>query len=244
MLIPFLYSSISSLLPVKDRSYDCKVTKINVIIPNNQEEGSENMKIIIQEYEEDPSLDDDQSFLLRSSELTIVDNNRKDARRRLMIKEMKQQHTSSGTSSSFKSSNPLTNLWQSLSKVFVRLFLPIGYPHSVDSTYITYQIFDGIQGLSSYWRGVASTKAVLEATGVGNSEASALSAALNWALRDGTGMIGGLVFSYLCSDKFDIYVKEFRLFADIINDVALTLDMIAPYFDSTQTLYILSASTL
>eukprot|EP00980_Cylindrotheca_fusiformis_P006425 scaffold1375_cov137-Cylindrotheca_fusiformis.AAC.14 len=99
------------------------------------------------------------------------------------------------------------------------------------------------KGLCSYWRGVVSTKAVLEASGVGNADATAFSAAMNWALRDGTGMIGGLVFSYCSSRYFDTHVKEFRLFADVINDVALTLDMLAPAAGDYSIL-VLSLSTI
>jgi hypothetical protein len=62
------------------------------------------------------------------------------------------------------------------------------------------------------------------------AEATALSAAMTWALKDGAAMIGGLYFSYLASPLFDSHVKEFRLFADVINDVGLTLDMLTPRF--------------
>ena len=108
------------------------------------------------------------------------------------------------------------------------LFLPIGYPNSVAEGYLEYQFYDSIQGLCSYLRGVVSTSAVLSATGVGDAQATAMSAAMTWAVRDGLGMIGGLLFSYAASPHFDAHVKEFRLFADILNDVALTLDMALP----------------
>lgn len=133
-------------------------------------------------------------------------------------------------------------------RVIRRLFLPVGYPRSVDSTYLPYQLYDGLQGLCSYWRGVVSTKAVLQATGVGDSDATALSAALNWAFRDGTGMVGGLLYSYVASPTFDSHPKEFRLFlADVMNDIALTLDMVAPYFMGGSTngaIVVLTLSTL
>ncbi len=130
------------------------------------------------------------------------------------------------------------------SKIFLELFLPLGYPHSVDPSYLPYQLYDGLQGLCSYWRGVVATQAVLTAAGVGNAQISAASAAVQWALRDGTGMMGGLVFSYVASRYFDTHVKEFRLFADVINDVALTLDMLAPHVESDWSLWILCLSTI
>lgn len=109
------------------------------------------------------------------------------------------------------------------------LFLPIGYPNSVAEGYLEYQFYDSLQGLCSYLRGVVSTSAVLSATGVGNAHATAMSAAMTWAVRDGLGMIGGLLFSYIASPYFDSYVKEFRLLADISNDIGLTLDMALPW---------------
>ncbi len=57
-------------------------------------------------------------------------------------------------------------------------------------------------------------------------------------------MIGGLVFSYYSSPYFDSYIKEFRLFADIINDVGLTLDMIAPYIPKSNLIYISISATI
>lgn len=122
------------------------------------------------------------------------------------------------------------------------LFLPIGYPSSVRDGYLEYQFYDSLQGLCSYLRGVLCSAQVLQAAGVGDEAATAWGAALTWALKDGMGMIGGLVFSYCASHLFDAHVKEFRLFADLINDVALTLDMLAPYFSSL--LLVSSASTL
>ena len=65
-----------------------------------------------------------------------------------------------------------------ISQVFKDLFLPLGYPQCVDESYLPYQLYDGLQGLCSYWRGVVATKAVLEATGVGNAQATAASAAV------------------------------------------------------------------
>lgn len=74
------------------------------------------------------------------------------------------------------------NQWRtfltSISQVMKDLFLPIDYPYSVESNYLQYQIYDSIQGLSSYLRGVVSTSAVLQVAGVGSSKADALSAAM------------------------------------------------------------------
>jgi hypothetical protein len=195
------------------------------------------MKVTLREYEEDPLLEghDDGAasfkyeYTIQSSTSTDDDNNN------AIITKRTQRNTSTTTSVVGKTG---------VQRIVFDLFLPIGFPHSVDATYLPYQLYDALQGLCSYWRGVVSTRAVLEAAGVGNASATAMSAAMNWALRDGTGMVGGLVFSYVASPYFDTFVKEFRLFADIINDVALTLDMLAPAFGSQHSLWILSLSTI
>ena len=49
-----------------------------------------------------------------------------------------------------------------------------------------------------------------------------------WAVRDGLGMLGGLLFSYVASPHFDAHVKEFRLLADILNADGLTLYVALP----------------
>ncbi len=41
-------------------------------------------------------------------------------------------------------------------------------------------------------------------------------------------MLGGLLFGSACGGLFDADVKSWRLFADLINNVGLTLDMLAP----------------
>eukprot|EP00978_Attheya_sp_CCMP212_P022941 scaffold69347_cov44-Attheya_sp.AAC.3 len=63
-------------------------------------------------------------------------------------------------------------------RVFSDLFLPVGYPSSVGPGYAEYQVYDSIQGLCSYLRGVVATSAVLTAAGVGDAEATAMSAAV------------------------------------------------------------------
>ena len=83
------------------------------------------------------------------------------------------------------SPSKLRSMLKKVNRVLKDLFLPLGYPRSVDSTYLPFQMYDALQGLCSYLRGVVSTSAVLEAAGVGDASATALSAAMAWALRDG-----------------------------------------------------------
>lgn len=135
-------------------------------------------------------------------------------------------------------------LLQNIRHAFLNLFLPANYPDSVHPGYIQYQFFDSLQGLCSYLRSIASTAAVLSVAGVGDAEATVTSAVITWATNDGCAMIGGLLFSYYASGYFDSNVKEWRLFADIINDIGLTLEMILPYLSKSYIIIISMIATL
>jgi len=60
------------------------------------------------------------------------------------------------------------------------MFLPEGFPKSVSSDYVPYQIFDSIQALASSFTGTLSTKAILQGVGVGNNHATAAAATAQW----------------------------------------------------------------
>lgn len=117
-----------------------------------------------------------------------------------------------------------------LLKIGQQTLLPVGYPRTVPAEYATFQIWNVIQDLSSYLRGILATKAVLEGMGVGRLGVTATQAAVQWIFRDGASMIGGLLFTSFTSYNFGQNVKLWRLFADIINNFGITLDMIAPLF--------------
>jgi len=165
-------------------------------------------------------------YVVRSTAATITNAN---------VAAATKTTTSASSSSSTASvtriaSNRRRRYAQAPVRVVKELFLPVGYPGSVNDGYLRYQWYDSLQGLSSYLRGVLCSAQVLEAAGVGRADATALSAATTWAMKDGLSMLGGLLFSYVSSPLLDSHVKEFRLFADLVNDVGLTLDMLAPYF--------------
>lgn len=101
--------------------------------------------------------------------------------------------------------------------------LPVNYPHSVRPEYLQYQLHDTLQALCSYLRGVLSTRAVLQGIGVGSASASPLAAAMVWVLKDGLGMLAGLILAAVASEEMDSNLKVWRLVADIANDVGLTL---------------------
>ena len=94
--------------------------------------------------------------------------------------------------------------------------------------YLEFQALDTVQALCSYLRGTVCTRGLLRAHGVGDDAASATAVTLTWVLRDGVGMVSGLWLAWVGSDSFGRRVKAWRLFADVVNDAALVIDLLAP----------------
>ncbi|KYQ90504.1 DUF647 family protein [Tieghemostelium lacteum] len=109
------------------------------------------------------------------------------------------------------------------------MFLPKGYPHSVTEDYMGYQLWDSAQALCSSVTGVLSTRAILKGYGVGDATATTTSATMQWLIRDGTGMIGRILFVWRKGTELDCNSKTWRFMADILNDVGMTLEIISPY---------------
>ncbi|RYH14121.1 RUS1 family protein [archaeon] len=118
----------------------------------------------------------------------------------------------------------------SVGKFVRQTFLPLGYPKTVPAEYTAYQAWNVIQDLCSYLRGIMATNAVLAGMGVGRADITSIQATILWVLRDGASLIGGLLFTSLSSYNFVQNIKFWRLFADSINNVGITLDMLTPYF--------------
>ncbi|XP_067272911.1 RUS1 family protein C16orf58 homolog [Pseudorasbora parva] len=118
----------------------------------------------------------------------------------------------------------------SISGLFKSVFLPQGYPESVSEDYLQYQFWDTVQAFSSSLSGTLATQASLRGVGVGNQEATVAAATITWLLRDGTGMLGRILFAWLKGNKLDSEAKKWRLFADILNDLAMFMEIAAPHF--------------
>ncbi|XP_065715593.2 RUS family member 1 isoform X2 [Patagioenas fasciata] len=111
-----------------------------------------------------------------------------------------------------------------------RVLLPQGFPESVSSDYLSYQLWDALQALCSSLAGAVAARSVLQAVGVGDTNANVTGAALGWLLRDGVGMVTRISFTWWQGSRLDCEAKQWRLAADVINDVALLLEMLAPHW--------------
>ncbi|XP_052113539.1 protein root UVB sensitive 3 [Arachis duranensis] len=135
----------------------------------------------------------------------------------------------SSSSVSFKRSGArFTHLWRRLLQALV----PEGFPSSVTADYVPFQIWDTLQGLSTYTRTMLSTQALLSAIGVGEKSATVIGATFQWFLRDLTGMLGGILFTFYQGSNLDSNAKMWRLAADLMNDLGMLMDLISPLFPS------------
>ncbi|XP_057807319.1 protein root UVB sensitive 3-like isoform X2 [Salvia miltiorrhiza] len=69
-----------------------------------------------------------------------------------------------------------------------------------------------------------STHALLSAIGVGEKSATVIGATFQWFLRDLTGMLGGVLFTFYQGADLDSNAKMWRLVADLMNDLAFIPD--------------------
>jgi len=113
------------------------------------------------------------------------------------IEDIDEQKHATTTWRRLKGTHPQTsvkdNFFRASNRVkrkIITTFVPSsGYPALTPSGYIRFSIYSAIQDLSTSLRSVLATQRVLEGIGVGRAGASALSASLNFIVRDGVGMV-------------------------------------------------------
>lgn len=102
--------------------------------------------------------------------------------------------------------------------------------------YLRYVLYDNLQDLSTSLRSVLATQRILEGVGVGRAGATALSATLNFIIRDGCGMVASLLFTSYAARGFRRNVKRWKFFADVMVDIGITLEILAPCVLTNPTL--------
>ncbi|XVE74344.1 hypothetical protein DITRI_Ditri12bG0009600 [Diplodiscus trichospermus] len=125
-----------------------------------------------------------------------------------------------------RSDNRFNHVWRR----FLDAFVPEGFPGSVTPDYVPFQVWDSLQGLSTYVRMMLSTQALLSAIGVGEKSATIIGATFQWFLRDLTGMLGGILFTFYQGSNLDSNAKMWRLVADLMNDLGMLMDLLSPLF--------------
>lgn len=127
------------------------------------------------------------------------------------------------------------------------LFLPTGYPHTVTPDYTPYQIYDSIQAFASTIAGLLSSRAVLQSLNVISSSATnitdgaippdsasaATAATLLSILQSTLSNLTTILFASRAAPRTSCDVKFYRFLADIANDAAFVLDLLAPSLPGT-----------
>ncbi|XP_068654325.1 protein root UVB sensitive 1, chloroplastic isoform X2 [Aristolochia californica] len=112
--------------------------------------------------------------------------------------------------------------------LLLQQMLPKGFPYSVSSDYLEYSLWRGVQGIASQISGVLATQALLYAVGLGKG-AIPTAAAISWVLKDGIGYLSKILLSKY-GRHFDVNPKGWRLFADLLENVAYGIELLAPAF--------------
>ncbi|VDP53457.1 unnamed protein product [Soboliphyme baturini] len=97
---------------------------------------------------------------------------------------------------------------------------------------MAYQLWDTAQAFCSSITGALSTQAILKGVGVGSEEASVVSATITWLCGNGVGMFGEILFAWSCGTQLDYDCKKWRLLADVLNDIAIMMSLVAAHFQS------------
>lgn len=88
-----------------------------------------------------------------------------------------------------------------------RVFLPAGYPASVSPDYGPSTAFQFLASVTGTMAGTVSTQALLQALGLGAGTALGLAASTNWIIKDGFGLLGGVLFAGVMGSRFDASPK-------------------------------------
>jgi len=174
------------------------------------------MSLIVSEYYGSPTFSENKDFHSKGGQMKLVKSNQKSAISVSILMKIK--------------------LW------LTAVFLPQGYPESVSDDYLSYQIWDTVQAFCSSVTRTLATYAVLKGSGVGDATATVLSATTTWILKDGCGMVSRIIFAYYNGSSLDANSKQWRFFADFVNDCACLLELLAPLFPKCYFAYIMCVS--
>lgn len=140
---------------------------------------------------------------------------------------------SSSKSSTTQKNIPKSLLTTLLSRVREKLaigFLPKGYPSSVTPDYTPYTVYSFLHSVSGTLTGTLSTQALLHALGMGAATSAGLAATTNWIIKDGFGLLGGVIYAGVTANRFDSSPKRYRFLSAVLIQVATLAELITPLF--------------
>ena len=182
---------------------------------------------------------DGSSGIVRKSYVLSKTNTKISNQQNLRLDEIST--TSDSKSAALTSSTYLTYITSYLKT----LFLPTGYPHTVTPDYTPYQIYDSIQAFASSIAGLLSSRAVLQSLNVisssnndkdglpADSASAATAATLLSILQTTLANLTSILFASYAAPRISAEVKFYRFLADVVNDSAFILDLLAPMLSTS-----------
>ncbi|KAJ3077697.1 hypothetical protein HK102_005030, partial [Quaeritorhiza haematococci] len=125
-----------------------------------------------------------------------------------------------------------TRILASLQDKLSVAFLPKGYPHTVTKEYLPYSIWYFLHSVTGTVTFTLSTQALLQALGMGAGTAIGIAATTNWIIKDGFGLLGGVIYAGLVNNRFDSHPKRYRFSAAIAIQVSTLAELLTPLFPS------------
>ncbi|KIM36697.1 hypothetical protein M413DRAFT_77955, partial [Hebeloma cylindrosporum] len=116
--------------------------------------------------------------------------------------------------------------------LLTRVFLPVGYPHSVSPGSYRYQVLNALQAFCNSLASLLSSRALLQGFGVGDPTATPTKALLLTVLQDVFSRLTTILSAHFLGSSLYPEAKTYRLLADVLNDTAVILDTISPLFIS------------
>ncbi|KAJ1547914.1 hypothetical protein HK096_009160 [Nowakowskiella sp. JEL0078] len=122
----------------------------------------------------------------------------------------------------------LTSLSRTIKSNFISAFLPKGFPHTVSKDYLPYTSYFFIQSVTGTITSTLSLQALLLAIGLSSQTALGLAATTTWIVKDGLGLLGGVIYASVISNKFDSHPKQFRFSSAVVLQVATVAELVTP----------------
>jgi hypothetical protein len=112
--------------------------------------------------------------------------------------------------------------------VIGRTMFPEGGRDAVSEDYWGFSIWCFVKSAVSASTSVLGTQGLLRAVGIGANASVASSAAINWVLKDGLGRVGCILAASVIGNKFDNDAKLFVFLGDMMYEVGIFLEILAP----------------
>ncbi|KAJ3108651.1 hypothetical protein HDU97_000507 [Phlyctochytrium planicorne] len=110
----------------------------------------------------------------------------------------------------------------------IMTFLPKSYPDSVSPDYLPYTLWHFAHCVSGTITGTLSTQALLQALGMGLGTSIGLAATTNWIIKDGFGLLGGVLYAAFFGSRFDSQARRYRFLAALSIQAATLAELLTP----------------